>query len=231
MSINYASIKAAMIAAGYKATEGEGWAAADAAEFRTFSHFVLGIDHNDAHLVTTLPQVYQDKLEAAGIDALGTGVPEVVVEPSFADEEDEFATQAVFANANVAHEAAPAYETTAPESFAFTVSEPKAAAAPAVDASEPAATPANLVGEGVSTGEVVEPAQIADSATSQQDDETADDLEQAHHDAGDEADDADLDEDGGDDVGDVGDEATPPADDGDDTAEGDVDAAADDGEV
>lgn len=175
MQINYVALKAAMAAAGYKVSEGEFWTPADAVEFRTFSHFVLGIDHSQAHLVTTLPQAFAQQIEASGVfDPAGDPVEDEdePVDPELGSGGEVFDT-----------EAEPEMVIDPVFVVSGAKSEAESVVAPAEIASEPAATASKPLGEGESTANGVESAQTAYSATTFPEDETSDDLEQARHDA------------------------------------------------
>jgi len=89
--MNYSLIKKAMVAAGHVVTAGEHWAASDAAAFRDFAHFTLGVAHDAAHGILMFPAHFEatwKKIAAlAGHHETVTPVPAAApVEPQAATE-------------------------------------------------------------------------------------------------------------------------------------------------
>jgi len=58
--MNYSLIKKAMASVGHVVTKGEAWAASDAAAFRDFAHFTLGIPHDAAHGILMFHAHFED---------------------------------------------------------------------------------------------------------------------------------------------------------------------------
>lgn len=58
----YEKIKAAMAEAGHVVSEGEHWAAQDAAKFRDFCHFTLGVSSDLAHHILAFPAEFESKV-------------------------------------------------------------------------------------------------------------------------------------------------------------------------
>lgn len=208
MNVNYPSIKAAMKNAGYPVSTGDGWNGKDAAAFRAFSQFVIGVDHSQAHVMTTMPLIYKDQLEAVGIEVPGSdGTP--VVQPAAQSaalvQIDPAAPLLTIEpiSSNAPPALSPDY------SFEVTGAKPEAAddkqsdAAPAADAVEQAATPPKVASAVESTGEGEK---AAENAVLNQNEETRNDLEQAEQDERD-GDDSDLGDESGNDTDESGDEA------------------------
>ncbi len=57
--MDYSQIKQAMAECGHVVTEGADWAAADAAAFRTFAHFTIGVAHDVAHQLLQFPEHFE----------------------------------------------------------------------------------------------------------------------------------------------------------------------------
>lgn len=68
----YAMLKQMMAAKGFTVSNGDGWSAADAAQFRDFAVFVMGMPHDEAYRVTTHPEDFRDQLTALAQQILGT---------------------------------------------------------------------------------------------------------------------------------------------------------------
>lgn len=58
----YATLKAAMKSAGHAVSEGEQWLATDAAHFRDYCHFTLGVAEHVAHEIIAFPDTVRTHL-------------------------------------------------------------------------------------------------------------------------------------------------------------------------
>lgn len=65
--MDYSRIKAAMAEFGHKVSEGTEWTPADAAAWRTFSHFTLGVAHDVAHYLIQFPEHFENELTRLGV--------------------------------------------------------------------------------------------------------------------------------------------------------------------
>lgn len=114
----YSSVKDAMRAANYPASTGDNWTATDAAQFRDFANFELGIDHAKAADVLAHPENYADQLNAyAKRLQVSASAPSAALEAETIDEpasqnSDEATPQAdqLIANDQTAQDAPPAIE-------------------------------------------------------------------------------------------------------------------------
>lgn len=62
--MNYQALKNAMAAVGHKVSEGEHWLVSDAAQFRDFCRFSLGVSEQIAHHVLQYPDQFENHLGA-----------------------------------------------------------------------------------------------------------------------------------------------------------------------